>query len=73
MPEGSLRLTPSQQNVLAEFCSLARSVQYDINTAGHPSAERIGEKFIEILERFDFTPQNFDRLYDLLHRSGANA
>jgi hypothetical protein len=33
----------------------------------------IGEKFCEILDRFDITPQEWGTTCDKLHRTGSNA
>lgn len=66
-----LNLTCGQQDCLADFCSLARRVRYAVLTNGLMG--NLEDQFMEILERWDFTPQEFDAMYDKLHRTGANA
>lgn len=69
-----LRLTAKEQTVLAELASLCRTVQYDIRTKRELADPQIAEKLTDLLVRFDnVSPQDFDSMYDKLHRTGANA
>lgn len=66
----SLRLTKGQQDILAEMCSLASTIldkEIDLPT--------IGDKFNNIIMKASIkgcTSQYFDRMFDLLYKSGAN-
>lgn len=69
-------LTGAQQDAIAELASIMRSNLYLMQCGNHVTAADVGEEIIDLLERLDglgFTPQSFDRIYDTMHRSGANA
>ena len=72
-----LDLGSRTQSALAEMSALASSTKtkmnspIDWNTPLDMAA--IGEKFCEILERFDMSPQDWGKTYDKLHRTGANS
>ncbi len=75
-----LKLSPSEQEFLGEFCSIARSVKYKILTydSWEFDAESInkelGNEIFELLMKYDWlTPQKLDSLYDRLHRTGENS
>lgn len=66
-----LKLTKGQQDVLAQFSELAATIMRD-----EYATTNIGERVLDIVQRAEimgFTSQSFGRLYDLLHRSGANS
>lgn len=80
--ERRLRFTPKEQNVLAELCSICRSLKYEMDTRfAQPgySAQQIdtrlqeaGEQLMDLLDRFEVSPQMYDDLYDRFHRAGVN-
>jgi hypothetical protein len=69
-----LKLSAGEQNVLAEFSALAKTISYAF-TQRNPDYDNIrlvaGERFVEILDRFDRI--RYDDLYDRLHRTGENS
>ena len=70
-----LQLTAGQQNVLAELCLLARKGVEDIVEDKPILDSNVVKDFTEIVIRAyanGFPPASFDRMYDLLHRTGAN-
>ena len=67
-----LNLSAAEQNALAEFCTLARSVKYALDTNGETYAKDTHESVCDLVERHRLSAQDYDRLYDKLHRSGAN-
>ena len=68
-----LELSAREQCFLAEVCSLARSVCYDLNTGKDVDYAKIGDQFTTILLKSEFRPTEFDGMYDRLHRSGSNS
>ena len=73
--QSPLNLSPYRQSWLAAIASKARSVKYDYDAASRPAPDfaELGEWFaIHIVESI-LEPQDFDDMYDRLHRSGSNA
>lgn len=71
-----LNLTKGQQDVLANFCELAGSVLRKHENDNELLLTDIGDEFCDIILKANtmgFNSQSFGRMYDLLHRSGANA
>lgn len=68
-----LKLTPAQQDWLAEVARKASSVKYDFDVLRQdPNFEKLGLWFaIHIVERGP-SPQRFGEMYDKLHRGGSN-
>lgn len=62
------------QNVLAEICSMCRSIKYNqLTKQTHLNdSYYIGAELEELVEKFQLSPQDWDKLYDILHRSGWN-
>lgn len=72
-----LNLSPSTQSALADISALASSTKriMDLPVGSDEPLDMvdIGEKFCEILDRFDITPQEWGTTCDKLHRTGSNA
>lgn len=68
-----LQLSSKEQSVLAEICSLCRSIAWDLANNDEENARISSENLLDHVIRSGFTPQQFDSLYDRLHRSGSNS
>ncbi len=75
-----LSLTSNQQSCLAEICELARTELYRLQTSNdiqytNQELQNIGRRFDDLLLQWadvGISPQQFDEMYDKLHRTGAN-
>lgn len=63
----------AQQNVLAELCSICRAIKYKELINSSSDSMEVGDEIKDLVERFNITPQQWDEMYDVLHRSGWNA
>jgi hypothetical protein len=76
MPE-PLNLTGREQEFFAEVCSCLRSwwfqwlCNYDSGQK-KMMPEELADRLEQIMLRFGYSPQDLDRFYDLMHRTGAN-
>lgn len=68
-----LELTSRQQTALAEICSIMRALVYKTEGDEVIDGAALASNLYDIAERFQMSPQDFDLLYDRLHRSGANS
>ena len=68
-------LTARQQSLIAECCTAIRTALYDFKT-DRKCFDDISSTLLydlnDVAERFDATPQTFDQLYDIMHRTGQN-
>lgn len=65
-----INLTSHEQNFFAELCQILRKRAENTKTALMP--RQLVDRIDETICRFDMAPQDLDRLYDIMHRSGAN-
>jgi hypothetical protein len=69
-----LNLTPMRQSALAAMAQLAATTRHQLDTPlGDVDYAAVGEKFCELLDRFDLTSQEWGEVYDKLHRTGSNS
>lgn len=66
-------LTSREQSFAADLCSLLRNWLYKHQIGRPMSPEKLDDHLVDIVERYQITPQNLDQLYDRFHRTGANA
>lgn len=70
-----------RQNLLADVCCVLRTWRYKELTAGagltdfqdRAFAAVLAAELRDVCERFDVSAQEFDGLYDVFHRAGANS
>lgn len=70
-----LKLTAGEQSWLAELASKARSLKYNYGQGKETSdndLQELGLWFLTHVVENNRTPQQFDDMFDKLHRSGAN-
>lgn len=69
-----LNLTSKEQTVLANFCSFARSLEYQMRTNPDGVEQiKVVNNLLDIMNRADFMPTDYDAMYDKLHRTGSNS
>ena len=64
-----VHLTARQQNMLAELCENMASVTYKFWTSAEAESKLDVTNF---MLRWNPTGQEFGKLYDVMHRTGAN-
>lgn len=60
------------QNMLAELSLIMRQYAHDTLWGKPVNGADLVEDLNGWLVRYDVTPQDLDRVYDVMHRSGAN-
>lgn len=68
-----LKLSSYEQNALADLCSICRSIKYEMDCDKDVDMKNLTEDIGNLVLRYDrLTPQRWDIMYDILHRTGEN-
>lgn len=68
-----LTLTARDQSILAALCEIVGELVRDGEWRREPDAVKVVERLQEAAWTFDVTAVEFGKLYEKLHRTGANA
>lgn len=68
-----LTLTAREQSILASLCEVVGGLVRDGETGGCPDSAKVVERLQEVAWTFEASATEFGKLYEKLHRTGANA
>ena len=70
----TVKLTRPAQDLLAQFCTIARRVKDNWDRKDEePNYAEFGVEIAQLIIENNLTAQDFDQMYDSLHRTGENA
>lgn len=68
-----LTLTARDQSILASLCEIVGGLVRDSESGVEPDAAKVIERLQEVAWTFEASATEFGKLYEKLHRTGANA